>query len=76
MAPERIDNPVYKSPRYGEKRKGTAVKSVTDKAQMAYAPPRLRVLGAVHVLTQSIPAKVIGGADGAFYEQQSVSWAS
>jgi alanine dehydrogenase len=41
-----------------------------------YEPPRLKVLGSVHELTQSIPAKVYGGADGAMYNQQSVSWTS
>jgi hypothetical protein len=42
-----------------------------------YEPPRLRVLGPVHVLTQSgIPAKQFGGSDGAVYQNQDVSWAS
>jgi len=41
-----------------------------------YVPPQVRVLGSVHALTQGLPAKQIGGADGAFYMGQSVSWAS
>lgn len=42
-----------------------------------YEAPAVRVLGAVQALTQSSPPlKQFGGADGAMYEQQSVSWAS
>jgi hypothetical protein len=41
-----------------------------------YKPPRLKALGSVHDLTQSIPLKVYGGADGALFNQQTVSWAS
>ena len=42
-----------------------------------YEPPAVRVLGTVQVLTQSSPpAKQWGGADGAMFSQQSVSWAS
>ena len=43
----------------------------------SYEPPRVQVLGPVHVLTQSgLPAKQFGGADGAMYQSTSVSWAS
>ncbi len=42
-----------------------------------YEPPAVRVLGTVQSLTQSgIPLKQYGGADGAMFSQQSVSWAS
>ena len=42
-----------------------------------YEPPQVRVLGSVYALTQSSPpAKQFGGADGAVYETQSVSWTS
>ena len=42
-----------------------------------YEPPAVRVLGTVQLLTQSgIPLKQFGGADGAAFQQQSVSWAS
>ena len=42
-----------------------------------YEAPAVRVLGTVQVLTQSgIPAKQYGGADGAMFNQQSVSWSS
>ena len=42
-----------------------------------YEAPAVRVLGSVQQLTQSgIPLKQFGGADGAMFEQQSVSWAS
>jgi hypothetical protein len=42
-----------------------------------YEAPAVRVLGTVQVLTQSgLPLKQYGGADGAMYNQQSVSWAS
>jgi hypothetical protein len=41
-----------------------------------YEAPAVRVLGSVQVLTQSLPSKQYGGADGASYNQQSVSWAS
>jgi hypothetical protein len=41
-----------------------------------YEAPAVRVLGSVQLLTQSIPLKQFGGADGAMFNQQSVSWAS
>ncbi len=52
------------------------MKQAAQHTNTTYEPPRLRVLGSVHVLTQSLPAKVYGGADGAVYQQQPVSWAS
>jgi hypothetical protein len=42
-----------------------------------YEAPAVRVLGSVQHLTQSgIPLKQFGGADGAMFNQQAVSWAS
>jgi hypothetical protein len=63
---------------------GAALRSTYEREGMkehtqpkSYEPPRVQILGPVHVLTQSgLPAKQYGGADGAMFNQQSVSWAS
>jgi hypothetical protein len=50
---------------------------MADHIRPPYEAPRIAVLGSVHELTQSgPPAKQVGGADGAMWNQQSVSWAS
>lgn len=50
---------------------------MNTKSTSNYEAPAVRVLGTVQVLTQSgMPLKQYGGADGASYNQQSVSWAS
>jgi hypothetical protein len=49
---------------------------MSTKLKSTYETPAVRVLGSVQHLTQSIPLKQFGGADGAMFAQQSVSWAS
>jgi hypothetical protein len=56
-------------------KKGESLKEAAQGTR--YEPPQVRVLGSVRVLTQSSPPpKQFGGADGAVYDQQSVSWTS
>jgi hypothetical protein len=37
-----------------------------------YLPPRLRMLGSVHVLTQTLPLKELGSSDGLLFAPHHV----
>jgi hypothetical protein len=51
------------------------MKQASEAAKAPYEPPRVRVLGSVHELTQGTN-KDLGGADGITFQQQSVHWTS
>jgi hypothetical protein len=58
-----------------ERKAGGELNKSGTKTDTTYEPPRVRVLGSVHVMTQSTN-KTAGGADGLTFNQQPIHWTS